>query len=309
MSKPQQNLKPVNLSQTIPRLFKHISKCFNLKKDESIFLMTSFYSSFFWYRYENNMFDKKEVFISKIDYKKILFRTHKNLKFKKKISYQNLERLFFRKKYLAYEITNLNIPLKNGEKEKFIKDLKDSTIYINQHILNLAYSVITEYHCRSGKKSVPFELVVIVIFDVYYTYNRRKELFQNVRRGLTIHRCISGVYDQRPRYGTFGIELIRHMFPNSTITDEEWSKFGNDSTEVSERLYPKFTKGKKVPRLIEVPENIESLSKLCAFYGHKTWYKFFYKAREENYDEYYKFSEPNFIESISTGEYTYLDGS
>ncbi|PHR54204.1 MAG: hypothetical protein COA44_13825 [Arcobacter sp.] len=268
----------IDFQSSIPRILYAWTKEFNLDKDQSIDLSASFYLSFYNYRKEHNYLQQNSVVISKKDLKLIIHESSQVLKDTKLISYQKLQSLFFREvsNINNIKMLNLSVPFSVQDKSLFIEDLLEKINPLSPALIGMSYEVLVRYNFNKAHPQVPFELVCILAFDIYLTFNDNKEYFIPLKKSSNalMQKCIS---EQLLRVGR-EIEGKRHFF----LYDSPGLK--NDD---------------QIMKQVSVLSVTYSLPLLCDYFGYTAWYKQFLEYDESLYDQYYKFDCPQELSKCS----------
>lgn len=258
----------INFQISIPRILDIWKNKFQLDKQQSIELSSSFYIAFYKYRKKHDCLRSNSITISKKNLKLIIHNCRQYAYNIESISHQKLLSTFFREvsNNENIQLTNLSVALKYRGKTVYVASLTKKIQHVNQDILGMSYNIVSNYTYLKGNSLIPMELACIVAFDVCLTFHENKQYFIKFKNTMSyvMNNCIS--------------ELILRIGRQID---------GDGSYYVPESPYQK--KSYFMLRQTNIIRVSYSLPFICDYFGYSAWYSRFFDHDEKKYDDYYKF--------------------
>lgn len=276
----EQQTITVNSITCFSKLIKSIFISHKIPINKQFYIKSIFFKKFYKLRKINDLLEENEVIIQYKLLKKVIYSCiiEINNFLEYKISYQKVLNQFLKElgflklnEDVQLNLTNLSIECSSKNKTSILTQC-EALISKNNKPSKWAIKTLFRFLYSKETKSIPFELIIILIADAQKIYEYNKKLF----------------------IGTSAF--------NTHIMEEAISlrlkQFGDIIYLDNQSFYYKNEPYKKMHlevQLFGISNSITfSLPYLIDYFGHSSWYKSFIFYKQEEFEDYLKFNVNDF---------------
>lgn len=276
----EQEAISVNYINCWSKLIKGIFSYYKIPINERFYIKSIFFKKFYKLRKINELLEEKEIIIEYQILKKIIHScvVEINNYLELEISYQKVLNIFLKnlgvinlKENVQLNFTNLSINCMSKNKVSVLTQC-EPLVSKNNNPSKWAISTLFKFLFGKENKTVPFELVMILIADAQKIYSYNKEFFV----GTNVYK----------------VHLIEEsiMLRIKQIGDVIYSN--NDCFYYRNEPYKKTDLDIQFLNLFSF--GTFSLPYLVDYFGHSSWYKSFIFNKKEEFENYVKFNVLDF---------------
>ena len=262
------------------KLIKGIFSYYKIPVNERFYIKSIFFKKFYKLRKINELLEKEEIIIEYEILKKIIHSciVEINNYLELEISYQRILNLFLKnlgfinlKENIQLNFTNLLIDCSSKNKTHLFAQC-EPLLTRNNKPTQWVMKTLFKFLYKKEIKTIPFELIIILIADAQKIYSYNKELFigTNVFKNYLMEEAI-----------TLKIKQIGDRI----YLEKDNFYFRNEPYKKTDLKVQLFTMLHSITF---------SLPYLVDYFGHINWYKNFMFHKEEEFENYVEFNVLDF---------------